>query len=142
MDNDIKREIIIENFQHPLNKEKVDNKDYKTYKSKNPNCIDDIDVSFLINNNIIEDIKFTGEACAISTASTSIMIKNIIGKSIEDAKEYIKNFTNMCNEQDYNEELLQEGIVFNDIYKQSNRIHCALLPYRALEKAIEDLEKK
>ena len=43
----------------------------------------------------IKDIRFDGEACAISTASTSIMIKNLIGKNIKDAKDYINNFTNI-----------------------------------------------
>ena len=140
MDNEIKREIILEHASNPINKEIIDNNSYKTYNSKNPNCIDNLDISILIEDKVIKDIKFIGEACAISTASTSIMIKNLIGKNINDAKEYINNFNSMCNEEEYNDSLLNEGIVFSDIYKQSNRKNCALLPYKSIIRAIEEYE--
>jgi len=142
MDNELKREIILEHFHNPVNKEDVNNENYKTYNTRNPNCIDNLDIYVNIENNIIKDIKFMGEACAISTASTSIMIKNLIGKSVNDAKSYINNFYNMCNEEEYNEELLNEAIAFSDIYKQNNRKNCALLPYRGILKAIEEYEEK
>ena len=138
MDKELKREIILENMEHPFNKEKVDNDKYIKVNNHNPNCIDNIDIYLLIEDDIIKDLKFMGEACAISTSSTSIMIKNLIGKSIDDAKKYINNFYNMCNELEYDKELLNEGIVYEDIYKQSNRKNCALLPYNAIIKAIDE----
>lgn len=140
MDNELKREIILENMEHPFNKEKVDDERYIKVNNHNPNCIDNIDIYLLVKNNIIKDLKFMGEACAISTSSTSIMIKNIIGKSIIDAKKYINNFSNMCNELEYDKELLNEGIVFEDIYKQANRKNCALLPYKAILKALDNIK--
>ena len=142
MDNELKREIILSHFQNPINKEVPTDNNYLKYNTKNPNCIDNIDVYVLFDNNIIKDIKFMGEACAISTSSTSIMIKNLIGKNVEEAKEYIKNFDNMCNEEEYNKDLLNEGLAYSDIYKQSNRKSCALLPYKSIMKAIEEHEKK
>lgn len=142
MDNELKREIILEHFQHPMNKEEVLNDDYNKVNTRNPNCIDNLDICVLIEDSIIKDIKFMGEACAISTASTSIMIKNLIGKTIVDAKEYINNFYNMTDEVPYNEELLNEGLAFSDIYKQNNRKNCALLPYKGILKAIEEYEEK
>lgn len=142
MDNELKREIILEHFQNPLNKEKVEDNNYKVMNTRNPNCIDNLDIYVLIEEDIIKDIKFMGEACAISTASTSIMIKNLIGKSIDEAKEYINNFYNMCEEKEYNEELLNEGMAFSDIYKQNNRKNCALLPYKGILKALEEYEEK
>ena len=57
----------------------------------------------------------------MSTASTSIMIKNLIGKTIAEAKKYINNFTNMINEEEYDSNLLNEGVAFNEVYKQNNR---------------------
>jgi nitrogen fixation NifU-like protein len=142
MDNELKREIILSHFQNPINKEVPSDNKYLKYNTKNPNCIDNIDVYVLFDNDIIKDIKFMGEACAISTSSTSIMIKNLIGKNVEEAKEYIKNFDNMCNEEEYNKDLLNEGLAYSDIYKQSNRKSCALLPYKSIMKAIEEHEKK
>lgn len=142
MDNELKREIILEHFQHPVNKENVTDDKYKMYNTRNPNCIDNLDIYVLIEDNIIKDIKFMGEACAISTASTSIMIKNLIGKNMSDAKNYINNFYGMCNEEEYNEEDLNEALAFSDIYKQNNRKNCAILPYKGILKAIEEYEEK
>lgn len=140
MDNELKREIILEHFQHPVNKELIDDDKYHLYNSKNPNCIDNLNIYVLIEDDIIKDIKFMGEACAISTASTSIMIKNLIGKNILDAKKYINNFQNMCNEEEYSEHNLNEALAFSDIYKQSNRKSCALLPYKGILQAITEYE--
>ena len=129
-------------MEHPFNKEEVNDDKYIKINSNNPNCIDNINIYVLIEDNIIKDLKFMGEACAISTSSTSIMIKNIIGKNINDAKDYINNFNKMCNEEEYDEDILNEAIVYQDIYKQSNRKNCALLPYKAILKAIEEYENK
>lgn len=141
MDNELKREIILEHFSNPINKEEVLDDTYKKYNTRNPNCIDNLDIYIKINNDIIEDIKFNGEACAISTSSTSIMIKNLIGKSVSETKNYIKNFNNMIDEEVYNEEVLKEGIVFDEIYKQNNRKNCVLLPYKGIIKALEEYER-
>jgi len=142
MDNELKREIILEHFQNPFNKENVDDEKYEKYNTRNPNCIDNLDLYVLIKNNVIKDIKFMGEACAISTASTSIMIKNLIGKNINEVKKYIENFYHMCDELEYDYDNLNEAIVFEDIYKQQNRKNCALLPYKGILKAIEAYENK
>lgn len=142
MDSELKREVILEHFQHPINKEEVLNNEYSKVNTRNPNCIDNLDIYILFEEDIIKDIKFMGEACAISTASTSIMIKNLIGKSIAEAKIYINNFYNMCDEKTYQEEILKEGLAFSDIYKQNNRKNCALLPYKGILKAIEAYEEK
>jgi len=136
MDNETKREIIMENYMHPTNRRREENNDYIKVNTANSSCIDNIDLYIKFNNNIIEDITFEGEACAISISATSIMINNLIGKTKSEAIEYIKNFYNMTDGKECNEKLLNEGIVYNDIYKQGNRKTCATLPFKGIEKAI------
>lgn len=142
MDENLRREILMDNYQNPKNKEMVTDNRYLKVNSNNESCIDNIDIFCLYEDGIIKDIKFNGEACAISTSSTSIMIKNLIGKTLEEAKVYIQNFENMVNEEDYNADILNEGLAYNEIYKQNNRKHCALLPYVGLKKIIEKLEEQ
>ena len=137
MDNEFKREIILENFEHPFNKDGSDELGYLKSNSNNESCIDNIDLYVDIKDNIINDIRFNGEACAISTASTSIMLKNVIGKSVNDAIKYVENFMNMVNEEEYDEELLNEGIAFTEIYKQQNRKTCVTLPYTGIIKILK-----
>lgn len=137
MDNEFKKEIILDNYNHPFNKDGSDELNYEKVNSNSESCIDDIDLYIDIKDGIIKDIRFNGEACAISTASTSIMLKNIIGASIKDAKKYINNFYNMVNELEYDEELLGEGIAFNEVYKQANRKTCVTLPYDGIMRILD-----
>lgn len=142
MDNDLKREVILDNYSNPSNRGRVDNKDYIYVNTNNSSCIDNIDLYILIENNTIKDIKFDGEACAISTASTSIMTKELIGKTIDEALEFITNFDNMINEKPYDESKFNEAIVFNEIYKQENRKTCATLPYNGILDALNKYKEK
>lgn len=138
MDENLRRDIILDNYQNPRNRETISDERYIKINSNNESCIDNINMYILIEDNIIKDIKFDGEACAISTSSTSIMTENLIGKTIGEANEYIENFEKMVNEEEYNEDLLKDGIVYNEIYRQNNRKTCALLPYIGLKKILKE----
>lgn len=141
MDQNLKKEIIMDHYLNPKNKISTNNKDYLKVNTNNESCIDNLDIYILIKNDKIEDIKFDGEACAISTSSTSIMITNLVGKTLEEAEEFINNFEAMINERKYNSEILNEANAYDDIYKQNNRKNCALLPYKGIKKAIAEYRK-
>lgn len=143
MDPELRREIILDNYNNPENRQTIeDDNTYIKTNTNNSSCIDNIDIWLKVDNNIIKDIKFNGEACAISTASTSIMTKELIGKSIEEALKYIKNFEAMIEENEYDGNLLGEALIFDEIYKQANRKTCALLPYKGILKAINEYKNK
>ena len=141
MDNNLKRTIILEHFQHPKNKGLIKDDNYKFINMNNERCIDEVNLMVKFNDNIIEDIRFDGEACAICTSSTSIMIDTLIGKSKSEVKEILNNFLNMIDEKEYNEEILEQAIVYNDISRQPNRKKCALLPWWGIEKILEEIDK-
>lgn len=136
MDQNLKRSIILEHYQHPKNRGLTDDEGYIRVNTNNDSCIDEIDLMVKIEDGIIKDMKFDGEACAICTSSTSIMIDTLIGKTLEEAKHIYENFAKMIDEKEYNEDILEEAIVYDDIYKQPNRKKCALLPWWGVEKAI------
>lgn len=141
MDENLKRDIILDNYTNPQNREVVKSDNYIGVNTNNSSCIDNIDLWVKIENDRIEDIKFDGEACAISTASTSIMTKELIGKTIEEARDFIDHFYSMIEERDYDRNMLNEALVFDTIYKQANRKTCATLPYKGILNAIEIYEK-
>lgn len=141
MDPELRREIILDNYNAPANKGKGTT-EYIKVNTNNSSCIDNIDLWVLIDNDIIKDIKFDGEACAISTASTSIMTKELIGKSIDEAITFIESFECMIDEKEYDPEILNEANVFDEIYKQANRKTCATLPYKGILKALEEYKNK
>ena len=137
MNEDIKRTIILENYQNPKNRGLTDDDTYEIINTNSESCIDQIDLQIKVENNIVKDIRFDGEACAICTSSTSIMINSLIGKDIEEALDIINNFENMINEKEYNEEKLGEAIVYSDIAKQPNRKKCALLTWEGAQQIFE-----
>ena len=142
MDSDLRREIIMDNYNDPMNKGLIDDNSYLKTRTSSENCIDDLSFMMKIENNIIEDIRFDGEACAISTSATSIMIRILIGKTVDEAKKILNNYKNMIEEKDYDKNLLGELAVYDSISKQPNRKNCALLPNRAINNMLEELNKK
>ena len=103
MDQNFRRSIILENYENPMNRGLIDDDTYIKVNTNNESCIDEIDLMVKIKDGKIVDARFDGEACAICTSSTSIMIKSIIGKSIDEAKKIYENFLNMIDEKEYNE---------------------------------------
>lgn len=139
MDSNLRREIILDNYQNPMNRGLVDDDSYLKQNTNNESCIDNLDIMMKIEDGMIEDIVFDGEACAISTSATSVMIRSLIGKSVEEAKNIILNYQNMIDEKEYDKELLGELNVYDEIYKQPNRKTCALLPSNAISQMLEGL---
>ncbi|MFV0249606.1 MAG: Fe-S cluster assembly sulfur transfer protein SufU [Bacilli bacterium] len=142
MENNLKRSIILEHYQNPVNRGLIDDNTYIKTDTNNESCIDEIQLMVKVENGIISDARFDGEACAICTSSTSVMIETIIGKPIEEVKKIYNNFNQMLNEEDFDEEILEQAIVYDDIYKQPSRKKCALLPWWGLEKTIKQYEEK
>ena len=141
MNQELKRTIILENYQNPTNRGLIEDDSYIKVNMNNESCIDEINLMVKIENDIIKDIHFDGEACAICTSATSIMINTLIGKSINDAKEIYDNYEKMINEEEYNEDVLEDAVVYSDIAKQPNRKKCALLPWWGIKKIFNELGK-
>ncbi len=139
MDPNIRREIILDNYQNPLNRGLVDDSNSITLNTNNESCIDNLDIQYQLEDGIIKDIHFDGEACAISTSATSIMIRLLIGKSREEALQILTQYENMLDEKPYDKEILGELNVYDEIYKQPNRKKCAFLPFESLKKVIDKM---
>lgn len=140
MDQNLKREIILTHYQQPKNRGLIKDDTYIKVNTNNESCIDEIDLMVKVENGKIIDARFDGEACAICTSSTSIMIDTIIGKTVEEAINILKNFSNMIDEKEYDADILEEAIVYDDVYKQPSRKKCALLPWWGLEKVVSEVK--
>lgn len=141
MDREMKRSIILDNYQNPYHRirhEKDDN--YLKLNSRNVSCIDNIDVYIKMNQDKIEDISFEGEACVISISSTSIMASTLVGKTIDEALKIIENYDNMIEEKEYDQSLLGEAVVYDDIAKQPSRKKCATLTWNGVYQKLLSLK--
>jgi len=129
------RQIIMDHYDHPQYKH-VPASNLEKYEQKHmdsTNCIDDIIVYILFENNNVIDACFEGVACTISTASTDIMCGLMIGKTKDEAENIIQQYQAMIHEQPYDDSVLDEAIVFMNTAKQAARIKCATIGWDALE---------
>ena len=132
---DVYNELIMEHSMNSYNKKKLEKADYSEI-GHNPNCGDEITLELKLNGNIIEDMAFSGHGCAISQASTSIMIDTLKGKTIEEAKEIIKTFIEMIKRETTDEEelkKLEDAIAFRNVANMPARVKCALLAWHTME---------
>lgn len=137
MDREEKRKIILDNYNDDINRKEISSSDYIKVNSRNFSCIDNIDLYIKFNNNIIDDIKFNGEACVIAISSTSLLIKYLIGKSVEEALNIIYNYENMIDGLSYDQSIIKDLIAFDDIGKQPSRKICATLASRKIKELLE-----
>ena len=137
---DVYNELIMEHSMNSYNKKELENADYSEI-GHNPNCGDEITLQLKLNDDIIEDMAFSGHGCAISQASTSIMIDTLKGKTIKEAKEIVKTFIDMIKRETLDEEelrKLEDAIAFRNVANMPARVKCALLAWHT----IEDILKK
>ena len=128
----ILREIIMDHYENPRNRGLVHDDSYKQINMNSSTCIDNLYIQVKVDYDKVEDIRYDGEACAICTASTSIMTELLIGKTKEEAQEIIDNYMNMIYEKDYDPDILEEAIAFKNTHKQANRIKCATLGWNGV----------
>ena len=143
MDKELKRSIILDNYQNPYHRERHDDEEgYIKINSRNVSCIDNIDLYVKMKDDKIESISFDGEACVISISSTSIMSSLLEGKTIDEAIEIIKNYDNMREEKDYDKDILEEALVYDDVARQPSRKKCATLTWHGLYKKLLELNEE
>lgn len=132
---DVYNDLIMEHSMNSYNKKKLETCDL-CEMGHNPNCGDEIELQVKLNGDVIEDMAFSGHGCAISQASTSIMIDTLKGKTIKEAKEIIKIFIEMIKRETTSEEKLkklEDAIAFRNVSNMPARVKCALLAWHTVE---------
>ena len=142
IDGAMLRDIIMDHYQYPRNKHPlVEYPQYQSNQIASDSCFDDFTVQAKFKDGTIEDVAFDGVACAISTSATDIMSDLVKDKTIEEAQKIIDNYMAMVDEKEYDEDLLDEAVAFQNVGRQANRIKCATIGWNALQ-ALIDEEKK
>lgn len=118
------REAILDHYKHPRRKGHIDAPDIH-YHDTNPFCGDEITIELKVADGVVVDAAFDGRGCAISQASASMMMEEIVGMSVDDLKGWGK------------EEILELlGIEIGPV-----RLKCALLPLKALKAGLYGLDE-
>ena len=134
---DIYTELIGEHSRNPENKHHLAHATC-ALKGHNPSCGDEITLELQIENGVVKDASFTGVGCAISQASTDIMLGMIVGKSREEALRLGDLFLRMIRGEASEEEIdsLEEASALRDVSHMPARVKCAMLGWRTLREAL------
>ncbi|RJR27107.1 iron-sulfur cluster assembly scaffold protein [candidate division WWE3 bacterium] len=123
MDNEIYKEELMDVYRNPLNKGKLDNPSVSILE-RNPMCGDEINLQLSIKDGVVSDVKFDGSACAISIISSSLVTEDILGKKVNEIR-------------DYDRQKLLDLVGLN---LSTSRVKCATLVLTALQKAIKQYD--
>ncbi|MEK6941339.1 MAG: Fe-S cluster assembly sulfur transfer protein SufU [archaeon] len=123
MTDELYSEIILDLYKNPLNHGHVQNFDIKS-SGGNRYCGDEISIEMKVEKEMVKEIKFVGEGCAISKASASLVTEMAKGKTLAE----VKNFSS--------EEVFEKlgGII-------QTRVKCALLGLMVLKMGVEKFEE-
>lgn len=118
------REAIIDYYKHPRRKGHLENPDIQ-FHDHNPFCGDQITIELKIEDGKVVDAAFDGRGCAISQATASMLVEDVIGKTLDEVKELDKEYI-----------LEMLGIEIGP-----TRLKCALLSLKVLKAGVWGLDE-
>ena len=140
---EINTQLILEESKKQENKRELEHVTHCEW-GHNPSCGDEINLQLEIEDGIIKDASFTGQGCAISQASTSIMISLIKGKNTHQAKKLITVFLNLIKKEtplsDEEFDELGDAVALENISTMPARVKCAVLAWHTLSVILEKIE--
>ncbi len=132
-------ELVNDHNMHPNNKRKIEDPTV-TMRGVNPSCGDDITLELKVEDGVVTDGGFSGSGCAISQASTDMMLDEIIGRPVEEAKHLCELFLGMIKGTITDDEELSEledAIALRDISHMPARVKCAVLAWHTADDMIK-----
>lgn len=137
---DIYTELIGEHSRNPENKHPLPHATC-SLKGHNPSCGDEITLFLEVENGIVKDAAFAGVGCAISQASTDIMIDLVRGETVERARALAKKFIAMIKREITDEaelEELEDAMALQNVSNMPARVKCAVLAWHTLDDALKE----
>ncbi len=137
--NEIYTQLILEQSRNKRNRRELENPTLKEL-GHNPSCGDEITLQVNLDRDAMKDLAYTGQGCAISQASTSIMIDTVKGMATEEAIALCDKFIGMIKGEITDEDQLEDlgdAVAFENIRNMPARVKCAVLPWYTLKAMLE-----
>lgn len=136
---DLYQEVVFDHYRHPRNFGRLDNANHSA-AGHNPLCGDQVTVFLRTDGDIVSDIRFEGQGCAISTASASLMTEAVKGRPVSEVETLFRRFHALLTGQadDLSEEELGKLAALSGVREFPVRVKCATLAWHTLEHALHD----
>lgn len=136
------QEVILDHHKHPRNRGELDDATASA-EGHNPLCGDTVTVYIKTEGDKVDEVRFEGHGCAISTASASMMTEALNGKSIEEVENLFRQFQALVTADgeapanlDLDGELGDLGVLAG-VREHPVRIKCATLPWHTMYAALK-----
>ncbi|OGX05502.1 MAG: SUF system NifU family Fe-S cluster assembly protein [Omnitrophica WOR_2 bacterium GWA2_47_8] len=138
--DELYQQVILEHNKKPRNfKQLTDSTHFA--EGYNPLCGDHLKVFLHLKGDVIDDISFVGDGCAISKASASLMTTALKGKTVKEAETLFEQFHHLIKGElnpDKDPNILGKLAVFSGIWHYPARVKCASLSWHTLKGALEN----
>ena len=147
---DLYRDIILDHYRSPRNRGELPSPPAQRVEGFNPLCGDEITVYLNVEDDVLVDIKLTGQGCSISQASSSMMSSAVKGKSLDQVRDAIGSFKELMTVREST--LDQDGpslepdlrslgelAALAGVVKFPVRIKCATLAWNTLSLALDEV---
>lgn len=139
--DDLYRRVIMDHYQKPRNRGKLEESEGLIVNLNNPTCGDSISLSLKVEDGKVVDAKFLGEGCSISMSSASMMTDAVKGKPVAEALELSQKFSDMMQGKEIDDSIdLGDIEALSGVAKFPARIKCATLAWKALEQGVKQAE--
>ena len=141
---DLYQSVILDHHKNPRNFRKLDGANHSA-EGYNPLCGDRVSIYLKLEGDVVKDISFVGDGCAISTAAASLMTEKIKGKTRAEAEALFQRFHDLLtgNEEQGSTEGPELGKleVFSGVREFPIRVKCATLPWHTFRAALQGEDK-
>lgn len=137
--SDLYQEVILDHGKRPRNFGALPNATHEA-EGFNPLCGDQLHLRLVVVGDLIEDIKFEGCGCAISTASASMLTQAVRGRSKAYAMNLFEKFHRAATSGQIGDDegILGDLVALIGVHQYANRVKCATLAWHALHAAVEE----
>jgi len=141
--SELYQQVIIEHNKNPRNFKEIKPATHSA-EGYNPLCGDHLHIYLNVNDqNVIDEVAFIGDGCAISKASASMMTQSLKDKTLDEAKVIFEQFHDLIIgnlDPDKDEHVLGKLKIFSGIWHYPSRVKCASLCWHAMTAALSKKE--
>jgi nitrogen fixation NifU-like protein len=131
------KSVILEHNKNPYHFHKMEDANL-ILEAYNQICGDQFKIFIKQKEGVISDISFHGYGCAISKASTSILVQSLEGQNLAKAKKITSHFLELVNGENTEEAMYEDFLAFQAAKDFPSRMKCATLSWEEVEKVMSD----
>ena len=133
---DLYQDVVLDHCRHPRHRGALLHPTHSA-EGDNPLCGDRVRVELLLEGETITGTAFSGEGCAISTASASLLMESLVGRTRTEARDLMEKFrASLVDDVPADPEVLGSNVALLGVRAYPMRVKCATLAWHTAMAAL------